>query len=251
MAETWVLNATIRFPSSALSGTFTSNGTSFTGIAKRYSGATKEDLVYNVASTGPSHNSKIVYQNGSWINDAYRTLVFDTAPSGNMLTWLQANGVKQSDPDPEPETPTNSCLVDGTVYGIKTGQTLVNGTAQTIYNGRALVAGAGYDIVLSTSGFTVTITGNGAPSSQTINAYVIINGVSYTAPATLTVEAGTTIEAHAKSLVKQSRILLNGTQIRFGANISYEHPVTTNTNVKLGITGMEYASYGSVAITTT
>lgn len=242
MAETWVLNATVTLPSSELSGIFTSTGHSYLGISGY------NNKLHYIAGSSP----KSVYDRfAGWTHDSYRTLVFDTAPSGNMLTWLQANGVKQSDPDPEPETPTNSCLVDGTVYGIKTGQTLVNGTAQTIYNGRALVAGAGYDIVLSTSGFTVTITGNGAPSSQTINAYVIINGVSYTAPATLTVEAGTTIEAHAKSLVKQSRILLNGTQIRSGANVSYEHPVTTNTNVKLGITGMEYASYGSVAITTT
>ena len=57
---------------------------------------------------------------------------------------------------------TNVCLVNGTAYGVKTGQTLVNGAAQTIYNGRTIVDGTGYDIVLSTSGFTVTITGNGS-----------------------------------------------------------------------------------------
>lgn len=249
MAETWVLNATITLPSSVLRGAFTSNGTSFTGIAKSYNDIGWEVLAYNVASAGPSSRPTIVFQADSWVDDAYRTLVFDTSPTGNLLTWLQANGVKQS--DPEPETPTNSCMVDGTVYGIKTGQTLVNGTAQTIYNGRALVAGAGYDIVLSTSGFTVTITGSGAPNSEKVHAYVIINGVSYTDPATLTVEAGTTIEAHAKSLLAESQIVLNGAQVKTGRTIKYEYTVATNTNVRLSIKGSGIQAYCTVDITTT
>lgn len=238
MAETWVLNDTITLSSHTFSAAFTSNGTEFSSI---YITATA--LYYR-----GTKNIK-VYTNWTWTNSAYRTLVFDTSPTGDLLTWLQANGVKQS--DPEPETPANSCLVDGTVYGIKTGTALVNGTARTIYNGRTLVAGAGYDIVLSSSGFTVTITGSGAPASENISAYVIIDGVSYTAPATLTVEAGTTIEAHAKSLFKPSLILLNGERIRDGTNISYEHPVTTNTNVRLSLSGSGIQVYGTVAITTT
>lgn len=249
MAETWVLNATISFPSASLTGTFTSNGKSFSGIQHKKS-FTSEYLAYISVSSGSTDSTR-VYVDDSWINDAYRTLVFDTAPSGEMLTWLQANGQKQSEPGPEPETPANVCLVNGTAYGVKTGQTLVNGAAQTIYNGRTLVGGTGYDIVLSTNGFTVTITGNGVPASKKTNVYVIVNGVSYTAPATLTVEAGTTIEAHARSPLKPSLILLNGEQIRAGTNISYEHPVTTNTNVKLSLTGSGIDAQGIVAITTT
>lgn len=239
MAETWVLNATITVSSHSFSAAFTSNGTEFSTIYM-----TSTALYYR-----GTKNIK-VYTNWTWTNSAYRTLVFGSSPTGDLLTWLQANGVKQT--DPEPETPTNSCMVDGTVYGIKTGTALVNGTAQTIYNGRTLVAGTGYDIVLSSSEFTVTITGSGAPASEKINAYVIINGVSYTAPATLTVEAGTTIEAHAKGLFHPSLILLNGEQIRDGTNISYEHPVTTNTNVELSLMGSNGTQvYGIVAITTT
>lgn len=240
MAETWVLNATITLPRGSLAGDFTSNGKSYKGIsgdARKlgYIGKSAAEAVYTVGS--------------GWKNDAYRTLVFDTAPTGDLLTWLQANGQKQS--DPEPETPTNACLIDGTVYGIKTGQVLIDGTAQTIYNGRALVAGAGYDIVLSSSGFTVTITGNGAAASESINAYVIINGGHYTAPATLTVEAGTTIEAHANSIVAKSYIVLNGAQVRKGTAISYEYTVTKNTNVTLRLEGSGNWRYGVVDITTT
>lgn len=145
----------------------------------------------------------------------------------------------------------NNCLIDGTIYGITTGQTLVNGTAQTIYNGRTLVAGAGYDIVLSSSGFAVTITGSGNNStSGIVQVYVVINGISYTSPATLTVEAGTTIEAHANSMFKKSRIFLNGVLVQSGTNISYEYTVNENTSVKLSIAGSESNPYGTVAITT-
>lgn len=241
MAETWVLNATITPPSSALSGAFTSNGKSYNEIS-----GDNVQLYYRGSSIKP-----VYIVSSGWINNEYRTLVFDSSPMGDLLTWLQVNGVKQGDPDPEPETPTNSCMVDGTVYGIKTGQTLVNGTVQTLYNGRTLLDGTVYVIKLSTSGFTVTITGNGAPASEPINAYVIINGVSYTAPATLTVEAGTTIEAHARNMFGQSIITLNGEQIRSGTNISYEHPVTTNTNVELSIARSGTQVYSRVAITTT
>lgn len=30
-----------------------------------------------------------------WNNEAYKTLVFDTPPTGDLLTWLQANATKQ------------------------------------------------------------------------------------------------------------------------------------------------------------
>ena len=30
-----------------------------------------------------------------WYNEAYKTLVFDTPPTGDLLTWLQANATKQ------------------------------------------------------------------------------------------------------------------------------------------------------------
>lgn len=32
---------------------------------------------------------------GEWTNQAYRTITFATAPTGDLLTWLQANGTKQ------------------------------------------------------------------------------------------------------------------------------------------------------------
>lgn len=31
----------------------------------------------------------------TWINQAYRTITFDEAPTGDLLAWLQANAVQQ------------------------------------------------------------------------------------------------------------------------------------------------------------
>ena len=243
MAETWVLNDTITLSSHTFSAAFTSNGTEFSSI---YITATA--LYYR-----GTKNIK-VYTNWTWTNSAYRTLVFDTAPTGDLLTWLQANGVKQS--DPEPETPTNSCMVDGTVYGIKTGQTLVNGTAQTIYNGRALVAGAGYDIVLSTSGLTVTIEGRG--STQT--SWVVINGTTYISPTTLTVESGTTITLHtggdSQSARQETRISIDGVTVVQGTTshaASYMYTPTGDITITLSskIVVALGGRYGVIDIITT
>lgn len=228
MAETWVLNATITVSSHTFSAAFTSNGTEFSAIYM-----TSTALYYR-----GTKNIK-VYTNWTWTNSAYRTLVFDTSPTGDLLTWLQANGVKQS--DPEPETPTNSCMVDGTVYGIKTGQTLVNGTVQTIYNGRTLVGGTGYDIVLSTNGFTVTITGNGMHGSA-VRAAVMINGTTYTSAATVEVESGTTIMlytyAYSTKDYTSTKITIDGVTVAQGTSsgaASYNYTVNKNITVELGM----------------
>lgn len=248
MAETWVLNATISLPSSSLSGTFTSNGNSFTGI--KSAGSSNKYLSYTLFEGGITRYTK-VYQNGRWINDAYRTLVFDTAPTGAMLTWLQANGQKQS--KPEPETPANVCLVNGTAYGVKTGQTLVNGAAQTIYNGRTIVDGTGYDIVLSTSGFTVTITGNG--STQT--AWVTINGTIYTSQTTLIVEPGTMIRlltgGGSRNTRAQTKITIDGVTVAKGTAsnaASYSYTPTGDITVTLRINVGIYGNYGTITVTT-
>lgn len=247
MAETWVLNATISLPSSSLSGTFTSNGKSFTGIW----GVPGPYVYLSYTSfAGGMTDSTQVYENGSWINDAYRTLVFDTAPTGAMLTWLQANGQKQS--EPEPEAPANVCLVNGTAYGIKTGQTLVNGTAQTIYNGRMLVGGTGYDIVLSTSGFTVTITGHG--STQT--AWVVINGTIYANPTTLIVELGTTInlctDGSSTNARAETRITIDGVTVASGTHSAaalYAYTPAGNIAIELQ-RPVGFLQYGAIAVTT-
>lgn len=81
--ETWLLLATVSYSAFSEDISFTSNGVSYTTINSSYSGLKYDDtVVYD-------------YNENGWSNDAYRTVKFDTAPTGDLLTWLQANGTKQ------------------------------------------------------------------------------------------------------------------------------------------------------------
>lgn len=40
-------------------------------------------------------NTSVMADTASWVNQAYRTITFLEPPTGDLLTWLQANGVKQ------------------------------------------------------------------------------------------------------------------------------------------------------------
>ena len=148
---------------------------------------------------------------------------------------------------------TNVCLVNGTAYGVKTGEKIVNGAAQTIYNGRTIVDGTGYDIVLSTSGFTVTITGQGS----TRTAWVDINGTIYTSQTTLIVEPGTMIRlltgGGSRNTRAQTKITIDGVTVAQGTAsnaASYSYTPTGDITVTLrsqtGIRG----TYGTITVTT-
>lgn len=248
MAETWVLNATIALPSSVINVPFTSKGIAWTAIKKV--GASSSPTMQYISP----YKTASVYTTGAWVDDAYRTLVFDAAPSGALLTWLQANGVKQS--DPEPENPTNACMIDGTVYSIKIGQTLVGGTAQTIYNGRTLVSSTGYDIVLSSSGFAVTITGTGVYGIYTL-ASAEINGTTYTSAATVKVESGTAItlstSANKQSSNKDTKIIIDGATVAQGSNYaaaSYTYTPTGDITISLSIGRTNTLYWGIITVTT-
>ena len=52
---------------------------------------------FRLSYSTSSGSSTIPYYDTAWTNgmDAYRTVTFDEAPSGDLLTWLQANAVQQ------------------------------------------------------------------------------------------------------------------------------------------------------------
>lgn len=84
--ETWVLNSSYNLPDNVLTFevTFKSNGQSFTKITVNTN--PRRGLMYdNVLVSNPE----------TVIEDEYRKLIFNNATSGDLLTWLQANGVKQ------------------------------------------------------------------------------------------------------------------------------------------------------------
>lgn len=89
MSETWVWNEQPYFDGnySFDNISFTSNDKLYTNI-KIYTGALMkmfydDDRVYNL-------------EVNTWYNEAYRTITFSTAQTGDLLTLLQANAVKQS-----------------------------------------------------------------------------------------------------------------------------------------------------------
>lgn len=87
--ETWVLNEDIPIAQDehTWNVNFTSNGITYTKLTWHFS--QKQILKYD---------STVVYKEvpvASWLDQAYRTITFDTAPTGDLLTWLQNNGVKQ------------------------------------------------------------------------------------------------------------------------------------------------------------
>ena len=85
VTETWLLNATYNGSTTAsYDVNFTSNGESFAKLS--YGDMPRWFIKYGETN---------VYFNGAWTNSAYRTITFATPPTGDLLTWLQANGTKQ------------------------------------------------------------------------------------------------------------------------------------------------------------
>lgn len=88
MAETWLLNKSITPSTMSVNISFVSNGNTFSSI----------DMVGGMPSRySILYDTTLVFEGlGGWINQAYRTVNFSTAPTGDLLAWLQANGTKQS-----------------------------------------------------------------------------------------------------------------------------------------------------------
>ncbi len=200
MAETWVLNERLNLTGNAnYIGTFTCNGTTYAGIHTTTSVVT---YLFNTTQMGGQR----VYTRYGWDNEAYRTIVFDESPSGTLLTWLQENGTKQS--EPEPTIPKNACLIDGIGYSTKQGKVLIDGTAYTVKKGRTLIDGTGYDIKLNSM---CTIVFSGSEDRLT---YAQINGVNYRGSSgTIEVEAGTICTLVADSGRHRFAIIINGVTV--------------------------------------
>lgn len=82
--ETWVLNDSLTLTPNTFSVDFTANNSSYTEIWM-----SGRELAYG-------DSSNVVYApKGGWLDEANKTLVFATPPTGDLLTWLQANGTKQ------------------------------------------------------------------------------------------------------------------------------------------------------------
>lgn len=78
---------------------FTCSGVEYNRINTQFHDGDGDNMVYYNATTG---NTELAYGfpgsmlgNNIWNDQKYRTITFSTPPTGNLLTWLQANGTKQ------------------------------------------------------------------------------------------------------------------------------------------------------------
>lgn len=93
--ETWVLNEEVSFDLSRVNVDFTSNNEKFNSISSTSSGKFEKYLTYNRIDGYALLALRYTSEGYLWKDQAYRTITFATAPTGDLLTWLQANGTKQ------------------------------------------------------------------------------------------------------------------------------------------------------------
>ena len=88
---TWYLNDNLGYDVEATRIGFTANGEHFDYIAADSWGRLS---FAKVDAAGNPYNYTFVYYDETWIDIAYRTITFDEAPTGDLLTWLEANGTR-------------------------------------------------------------------------------------------------------------------------------------------------------------
>lgn len=95
--ETWVLNSTIAAPSNSIDENinFLCVDTSQNFIRILVESEGKGVHLEYFAQGDSSTSGTGVLTGGTEVATKYRTLTFETAPAGTLLTWLQANGTKQ------------------------------------------------------------------------------------------------------------------------------------------------------------
>lgn len=187
--ETWLLNEkpilTLQGDLFSFNISFTSNNTEYkklettmveyvkpTWFLRYYEtvGSGYGDYAYSYASYD-SENS----ETGEWEDEAYRTITFDTAPTGDLLTWLQANAVK--------EIPVESIEIDWSGGKMLVGSTRrifaivlpQNATAEVIYysNNTEVATVSDSGLITAVGVGTATITASAGGKSDTVVFTVI------------------------------------------------------------------------------
>lgn len=93
---TWVINSNPQYNNYILVDIdFESNGTHYTRFyLSQEPDPMQQGTVINLyyGSTKVATQGSAFPPMWSWTNQAYRTITFETAPTGDLLTWLEANG---------------------------------------------------------------------------------------------------------------------------------------------------------------
>lgn len=245
MAETWVFNEVLN-PTYSLSKTtisFTSNNNSYVAIDF----ASKSLTYYpNRFGSGTSVYTMSRPGAGRWTNDAYRTVVFDSAPTGSLLSWLRENATKQV--EPKPEAAKHICLINGTGYSISQGKTLIYGTSYWIMSGTILKDGVGYNISFSHP-VTVSLAYGEAAGGPSRYSGVEYLGTFYQAGITTSFEAEAgeeiiiTVTKWSDTLYNATynKITVNGVEVTPDSNGQYTLTLTDNTKITFSKNNNSYA----------
>lgn len=97
-SETWVLKAELAIPDDNVS--YPVDATMYSNNYQRDVNVVQidmasEHLTFFVLNDDNNRDSVNGYAYGEWYDNSYRKLVFNVPPTGDLLTWLTANGVKQ------------------------------------------------------------------------------------------------------------------------------------------------------------
>lgn len=102
MSETWLINETPKIApfskNTSITINFKTNNTNYEYIA--FQKTNHPDYMDGVIISYSAPQIYAYDPSGSpaWDNEAYKTIEFETAPTGDLLAWLQANGTKQATP---------------------------------------------------------------------------------------------------------------------------------------------------------
>ena len=194
MSETWLINEVPTIEPLTLdeniqiyNANFISNGITFKniGLSNEMVPGKPTNLANIIYDTGLSTTTP-AYNSGRWENEAYRTIEFENEPTGDLLTWLQANGTKQA-------TPVTKQQIDlSTLSGwanLSDGEHSI--TVKAKANGYAdSAASNAVSVEKVASGYTVNISTDYVGTSD-FHAVAYINGS--TTPTNLTNKAMTTL----------------------------------------------------------
>lgn len=86
---TWIINEAPKIMVFEQAIDFTSNGKTFNYFM--IIAGSRPSIVYSYGAS----DTWYAYYNGSWTQEAFRTVTFAEMPTGALLTWLQANAVQQ------------------------------------------------------------------------------------------------------------------------------------------------------------
>lgn len=184
--ETWLIKEVLNVYSFTFDVHFTSNNTEYVRIAGFVSGNYHSLRYFNSISPvikTDVYNYTGFSSDGSWENEAYRTITFDTAPTGSLLTWLQANAVKVV-----PVVPVESIEIDWSGGKMLLGSTRrifaivspPNATDEVIYysDNEAVATVSDSGLITAVGVGTATITASAGGKSDTVVFTVIENTYS-------------------------------------------------------------------------